>query len=328
MCKKMSFLILLTIILILNSCGIIMKPYQKEIYEEIQPNETAFVIPLEGASMTKQGKFDSEAFLDSMKVGAKRIKIPTRWYQKGRYWTNGKWIPTHMLIKVDRAPITREWTKEKERGSTSHDDAFRIESKESIEWLQGVTTSASIAEKDAAKFLYNYSGKTLEYILDNNVRSFAQDFLTGAFAQLFLDSARQSKKTIFDGLKIACKAKFLKKGITIENIGAAGGFNYVDEDIQNSINKKFAAEQNLKASKDDRAAAQEFAKAEVAARKKMQVEIMLMEAQAKLNFSLAALKWNGQYPNKIMPYGMVNFSQWHSEPAEVPRRPRKTKKKK
>lgn len=59
------------------------------------------------------------------------------------------------------------------------------------------------------------------------------------------------------------------------------------------------AEQRLKASRDDRAAAQEFAKAEAAARKKMGVEIMKMEAQARLNYSKAALKWKGVYQKKL-----------------------------
>jgi len=277
--------------------------------------ETAFVIPLEGATKAKQGKFDSEAFLESKKVAAKRVQIPTRWHKTGRLHTSGKWIKTVRVIKIDRAPLTREWTQEQDRGSTSHDDAFRIESKESIEWYQGVTVSASISEEDAAKFLYNYSGKNLEYVLDNNVRSYAQDFLTGAFAQLYLDSARQAKKIIFDSLKVVCRRKFEKKGVTIENIGAAGGFNYVDDDIQTSINEKFAAEQRKRAARDDRLAAEEFARAEAAARKKMQVEIMKMEAQARLNFSKAALKWKGEYPDKVMPESMI-FQTWSADSKE------------
>lgn len=304
-----SFSILVVFLLSTVGC---MKPFQKELYEEIQPSETAFVIPLEGATKAKQGKFDSEAFLNSMKIAAKRIQTPTRWHKTGRLNSSGKWIKTVRVIKVDRAPLTREWTKEQDRGSTSLDDAFRIESKESIEWYQGVTVSASIAETDAAKFLYNYSGKDLEYVLDNNVRSYAQDYLTGAFAQLFLDSARQSKKKIFDELKIVCKEKFLKKGVTIENIGAAGGFNYVDDDIQKSINEKFAAEQRKRAAKDDRLAAEEFARAEVAARKKMEVEIMKIKAQANLNFSKAALLWKGKYPEKVMPESMI-FQTWSAD---------------
>lgn len=121
-----------------------------------------------------------------MKVAAKRIQSTSFMPMCWNLYSSGKWIKTVRVIKVDRAPITREWTKEKERSSTTHDDAFRIESKESIEWYQGVTVSASISEENAAKFLYNYSGKTLEYVLDNNVRSYAQDFMTGAFAELFL----------------------------------------------------------------------------------------------------------------------------------------------
>lgn len=262
-----------------------VRPYKEAIYEEIKPNETAFVLPLEGANKEKQKKFKSVEYLEERKVAAKRIEIPRRWHQKGRLHANGRYIPTVMVIKVDRSPITREWTANPQTGSTTKDDAIRCESKESIEWLQGVTVSASIPEDMAATFLYNYSGKTLDYVLDNNVRSFAQDYLAGEFAQFELDEARTMKKKVFDGLKKECREKFSEKGVLVENIGAAGGFNYVDPEIQKAINMKFTAEQKLKAAKDERQAAQEFAKAGEAAKKKRAVDIMEMDAQARLNVS-------------------------------------------
>ena len=188
-----------------------VRPYQEEIYVDIKPNETAFVIPLEGANQTNQKQFKSIDYLESKKVAAKRIKIPTRWHSTGRMAGDGNYIPEMIVIKVDRSPVTREWTANPNTGNNNKDDAIRCESSESIEWFQSVTVSASVPEDMTAKFLYNYSGKSLEYVIDNNVRSVAQDFLSGEFAKYHLDIARKIKKEVFDELKKICKKSLQKK---------------------------------------------------------------------------------------------------------------------
>lgn len=57
----------------LVSCG----PPLVEVIEEIEPNETAFVISLEDDA-DKQQQFESVEYLEKQKVAAKRINIPTR----------------------------------------------------------------------------------------------------------------------------------------------------------------------------------------------------------------------------------------------------------
>jgi hypothetical protein len=279
-----------------------IKPYQKEIFEEIGPNETAFVLPLEGANKAAQMKFESIEFLNEKKVAAKRIQIPTRWYKTGRMRSSGQWIPMVRVIKVDRAPVTREWTEEEGSGTSNKNEAVLAESSESIEFGIGVTITAYIKEPNAARFLYFYSGKPLNDIIDLNIRSFVQGFLTKEFAMDDLDRVRKKKKNIFERLEVAAKEKFKEKGISIEYVGAAGGLNYTDEDIQNAINDKFAAEMKKQAAKDERLAAEEFNKAAQARAKKTKLEIDVMNAQANL---ARAKRWNGELPANVIPASMA-----------------------
>lgn len=295
-----NYLFLLTIISLMFTTGC-RKPYQKAIYEEIQPNETAFVLPLEGANKKNQKQFNSVQFLNEKKVAAKRIEIPTRWYQTGRRSNTGIWIPTVKIITVNRTPITREWTADAGTGTTVQNQAIKAESKESIEFSIGVTLTASILEEDAATFLYFYSGKSLANVIDKNCRSYVQGILTGEFAQYNLDVCRGMKKDVFDNLYIAAKKKFKEKGVTIDFIGAAGGLIYTDRAIQDAINQKFAAEMDRLAQTDKRIAAQEFAKAAGARKKQIELDIMMMNANANLE---RAKRWDGKLPSNIMPAGM------------------------
>ena len=291
--KNSLLLVAMLLVLALVSCR---RPYQEKRYEVIAPNETAFVIPLEGANKTNQGKFGSEEYLQESKVAAKRIEIPTRFHQNGRRDWEGEWIPTVMVIKVDRSPVTREWTADPSKGTTNKNEAIEVESKESIGFGVGVTVSASIPEEMTSKFLYNYSGKTLADIMDKNVRSFVQDYLSKSFVAFVLDTARTKKAQVFDNLRTEARQFFLKKGIYIENIGAAGQFIYTEKEIQEAINSKFSAEMKVKAAKDEAEAAKEFLKAKSAieAQKMLDANIALMHAQANyLN------KWNGVYPTSM-----------------------------
>jgi len=82
----------------------------------IGPNETAFVIPLEGDS-TAQGRVQSIDALEKAKVMAKRIYLPVRKRDLGRGPANYEWVPTLKVVKVDRSPVTREWTAEVSTGT-------------------------------------------------------------------------------------------------------------------------------------------------------------------------------------------------------------------
>ena len=290
---KKIVLALMVFMIALTGCR---KPYKEAKYEVIKPNETAFVIPLEGANKSKQGKFGSIDYLESQKVAAKRIEIPQRWHQSGRLESTGKWISTVKVMKVDRSPVTREWTSDAKTGTTNKNEAIELESKESIGFNLGVTISASVPEDKTARFLYWYSGKQLENIIDRNVRSYVQDFLTKEFSKYNLGDARTKKSEIFTALRDSARVFFAEKGILIENIGAAGQFMYTEKEIQDAINAKFVAEMKVKAADDEVAAAQKFMKA----RKSIEAQ-QTLDADIKIKHAYANYlnKWNGVYPTTM-----------------------------
>lgn len=291
----MKKLLLISTLFLLFATGC-RKPYKEEKYVIIAPNETAFVIPLEGANKSKQGKFGSEEYLEEQKVATKRIVIPQKWHQNGRYESQGEWIDNVLVIKVDRAPVTREWTASSDRGTSNKNEAVEVESKESIGFSIGVTISASVPEDMTAKFLYKYAGKQLSSIIDLNVRSFVQDYLTKEFSKYNLSEAREKKAEIFSNLRNEARLFFKEWGIFIENIGASGQFMYSEPEIQKAINNKFVAEMKVKAADDEVKAANKFmtARASIEAQQHLDADIELKRAKADWY-----RKWNGAYPTYL-----------------------------
>jgi len=276
--KKLSLLIIASLTLWFVSC---VGPYKEDKFEEIEPNETAFVVPLE-AGTEDQKQFGSEKYLMEKKVATKRVYIPQKQYDTGRGWWHYIWIPTVRVIKVDRAPVTREWTDSKATGTKSKKQDIEVESKESIGFGIGVTVTASIPEEWAAKFLYNYNGRALSAVIDYNIRSFVQDLLTGEFGDRDLSGCQNDRKAVFEIMMRKTTEFFAKKGIRIDNIGAAGEFAYKETAIQKAINAKFTAEMKVQAAQDEVKAANKFAEARSAieSQKKLDAQINLTNAQA------------------------------------------------
>lgn len=235
----MKTLLLLTVVATLAACG----PFQIEQYEEIGPNETAFVLPLEGASNAGQARFDSAAFLESKKVAAKRITIPTRRKDTGRTAGDFEWIPTVKIVRVNRAPITREWTDAKTSDDSNHsDDSIHVESKESIGFHVGASITAHVEEEAAATFLYHYGGKTLGDVVDTNVRSFVQMSLMQRFGGAMLADCMDSKGRFFSETLALAQAEFKTRGVTVDFFGMQGGLSFDNDKVQETIDRRFVAE--------------------------------------------------------------------------------------
>jgi len=82
---------------------------------------------------------------------------------------DGRWMSTVRLIKVNRSPVTREWTAEQKHASG--DKAIWVESGDSVGFSMGFTCTAFIDEKDAATFLYWYPSGSLANVMDTEVRA-------------------------------------------------------------------------------------------------------------------------------------------------------------
>lgn len=316
-----------------------MRPYNTPSYVEIGTSETAFMVPLEGDG-TAQAKFDSEAYLDSKKVQAKRIQIPRRWNQTGRLHFSGEWIDSARVIKVNRSPVTRQWsaTSDTAVGSRTASGAIWIESADSIGFSMGFNCTAYIAEQDAAKFLYWYKGDSLEKVMDTEIKARYQQAAAEVAAKRKMDILREEKQSIVDAIKADIVPFFAQRGITITTIGQFGGMTYENRGIQDAIDKTFIAQQekveaaaklaaqddknkrieleaNATAEKERREAMgiadarMTVARAEATAIQ--MVNKALTEANSPTLIQLKSLevekarveKWNGQYPSTFFGAG-------------------------
>lgn len=272
-----KIILLLLVVLSATSC---IKPYQKEIYEEIGPNETAFVIPLEKDTKGSQSKLKSEEYLEANKVAAKRIYIPTQWLKTGRLPNSGHYIPSVRVIKVDRAPVTREWTSANGTGTNGNKkEDIDVESKESIGFGIGITTTASIPEEWASRFLYLNSGRTLAQVMDTDVRAYIQNLLTSEFGNRTLAECQDERSAVFSFMRKSTVEYFEGMGIKILTLGAAGGFDYAEPKIQAAIDDKFASAMKIVSAENEVLAAEKFSRARKS-----------IEAQKLLDANIGVLK--------------------------------------
>lgn len=285
-------------------------PVRVDPIEEIKPNETAFVVPLE-AGTESQAKFESVEFLQAQQVAAKRIVVPQRERKIGRMPWDLEWIPTVKVVTVDRSPVTRSWTDADSKQKNTSKDTFGVESSDSIGFQVGINVSAFVDEKDAAKYLYYYRGSDLERVMDTNVRERVHTILSQEFGKRTLQQCKFDKNSIIDALKVDVADYFKDYGITITSIGLAEGMTYEQQEIQEAINKTYVAEMSVEQQKQEtrkqeeinkrlllqaegeRKQAEEFAKAAEQRQKLVSLEIQKIKAEALLE---GIKKWDGQTP--------------------------------
>lgn len=244
--KKNLVLLMASVVMILSfaSCG--QRPYATPIVEEIGPNETAFLVSLEGNAKDGQAKMDSLAFYEAAKVQSKRIEIPQRWMQTGRRDYQGKWIPTMKLIKVDRSPVTRLWYNESDK--VGDKPGINVETKSSIGVTIGVSLSARIDEDQTAKFLYYYNLRPLSEVMDKEMYATTTSILGGVIGKMDYEEMVANKEKIVAALQDGLTKQYAQFGVTVYGIGLYRGIIPDNPDIQKSIDAKIIAE-------NDRAAA-------------------------------------------------------------------------
>lgn len=294
--NNIVFMILLTVI---GLASIGCKPVNVPDIVTIEPSQTAFLVPLEGDT-NSQSSFDSEDFYKKSKVAIKRVEITKRWRQTGRFWFEGQYIPEFRLLVVERKPETREWI------STTGTDAsagIKSESKESIGFVAGMNISAQIDEPNAAKFLYRYNNKPLKDIMDDEIRARIEGKFVEQCAMYTLDEFLVNKAKVMNAVRQDVIPYFLERGITITVLGLKNNLDYEEPEIQESINRKFTAEQeriaqedinqkNISKAQAEQRAAQLLADPQV----KLLKQFELMEKQ----IAMLEKKWNGVMPNTLV----------------------------
>jgi hypothetical protein len=233
-------------------------PYQKEMTVDVSPDETAFMLQLEGDTLGSQQKFQSVEFLESKKVAAKRILLPQRKQSMGRMSADYKWIPTAQVLKVSRRPVQREWTDDTNTGTSSEKQSLHVESLDSVGFGVGASIMAHIDEQNAATFVYFFNGQALDSIIDGPIRGFALSQLSEKFGGFMFEKCKSEKTAIFAGARAAITEKFSLMGITIDYFGASQGLTFDNPEIQKGIDQqvmseaRIVAEQNSKLANDQR----------------------------------------------------------------------------
>lgn len=286
------------------------KPYDKPEIVTVEPSQTVFMIPLDGKT-SEQGNFMSEEFLKNAKVATKQVQIPHRWLKEGRgaIFEKGRWIPSAKLIVVERKPITREWTEDAKTGTSTKNQGVVAESKESIGFMARMNCSAQIDEADAVKFLYRYNNKSLEDIMDTEIRARIESKFVEDCSKLTLEEILINKENIMKDVRTDVTAYFKERGVSITVIGLKGEFTYLNAEIQKSIDERFKSAKALESQRNENQRILEKAKAEAEA---VRIQAETIGEQIKLketeNQAKAIEKWDGKLPQYMTGNGGTMFN--------------------
>jgi hypothetical protein len=221
------------------------RPFEPVQLETINPNEEAFLLPLTG-DVKAQTSTNNEEYLRSNLVYTKQVKIPQQWVQKGfeTLGPNGSWKPAAILVKVDKSPVTREWTADSNSGTSNKNEAIWVMTSDQVEFSTGWTCTARIAARDdAVKFLHNYPNGSLQNVMDTEVRAKLQAAFGLEVTDLPMDTLRKQATPHIVSVTTDVTGFFKERGITITNLGITGGFVYKDKTIMDTMVKVFNAEQ-------------------------------------------------------------------------------------
>lgn len=258
------------------------RPFEPVVLETIGTSEEGFLIPYQGNSKD-QTSTNSEEYLAANLVQTKQVRIPQQWVPKGFEVTgaNGDWKPAAILIRVDKAPVTREWTADTLSGTANKNEAVWVMTSDQVEFSTGWTITARIASRDdAVKFLHNYPAGSLKDVLDTEARAKLQAVFGLEVTDLGMDELRKSATPHINKTTESVTAFFKQRGITITNLGITGGFVYKNPLILETMAKVFNAEQD-KAIAAAATAAQEEKNKQIFMEAEGQAKSILMRKRAE-----------------------------------------------
>jgi hypothetical protein len=238
-----KFLAASLVLILLPGC--VRQPFEPVKLETIGPNEEGFLIPYTGDTK-KQTSTNNEEFLRANLVATKQIRVPQQWIPLGyeTFGWNGEWKDAAKLIKVDKSPVTREWTADPNTGTSNRNEAIWVMTSDQVEFSTGWTCTARIAMRDdAVKFLHNYPSGSLQSVMDTEVRAKLQAEFGLEVTDLPMEELRKNATPHLKRVVETLTKFFAERGITITNLGITGGFVYKDKAIQDMLVTVFNAEQ-------------------------------------------------------------------------------------
>jgi regulator of protease activity HflC (stomatin/prohibitin superfamily) len=239
------FLLLIAAVSAISLFAGCWRPFEPIQLETISPNEEAFLLPLID-DVKRQTSTNNEEYLKENLVYTKQVRIPQQWVQRGyeTFGPNGTWQPAAILVKVDKSPVTREWTADSDSGTSNKNEAIWVMTSDQVEFSTGWTCTARIASRDdAVKFLHNYPNGSLREVLDTEVRGklqavFGLEVTDQPMSELRSEATPFILRTVNDVTEF-----FKQRGVTITNLGITGGFVYKDRSIMDTMVRVFNAEQ-------------------------------------------------------------------------------------
>ncbi len=240
--QKVAKVALIGLVLVSAGC---YRPFEPIKLEAIQTNEEAFLLPFTD-SVEKQKSSNNEEFLRKNLVYSQQVQIPQQWVPKGyeTWGPNGEWRDGAILVRVDKSPVTREWTADPNSGTSTKNEAIWVMTSDQVEFSTGWTCTARISSRDdAVKFLHNYPNGTLSKVMDEEIRAKIQAEFGIEVTDLPMTELRLKATPHVSKVVDNVKKFFSERGITITNLGITGGFVYKDPSIIKTLVEVFNAEQ-------------------------------------------------------------------------------------
>ena len=240
--RKLRWGVGMILLLGLSGCW---RPFEPIKLEVIQPNEEAFLLPFT-ENIELQTSTHTEDYLRKSLVHTQQVKIPQQWVPRGyeTFGANGEWRDAAILVRVDKTPVTREWTADPNSGTSSKNEAIWVMTSDQVEFSTGWTCTARVASRDdAVKFLHNYPNGALAQVMDQEVRAKIQSAFGIEVTDLPMEELRLKATPHIQKVIDMVTTFFAERGITITNLGISGGFVYKDPSIGKTLVEVFNAEQ-------------------------------------------------------------------------------------
>lgn len=236
---SMSLFAIIFAMVMFNSC-LLIKPYDKPEYVQIDTNETAFVIDLFADSEdTAQATLTSEDYYEKHLLNEKLVQIPHKWVKTGRMRGTGKYIPKLKVVAVSNSPITGTW-----------DNEIKVETKGSQGFTVPMKYAIRVTPQDSGRFLSKFPANisvegtrskmlsSPEKVADNQFRNIVAAELSKEFHKYEYKDVLPNRDDIVAAAIERIKEWATEFGITIDNLAVWNGLIPDDATLQNQMDEQ------------------------------------------------------------------------------------------
>lgn len=248
---------------------------EKAEYRSIEPDETAFLIPNFGASLSNQEQYKPDYLNTGKGPDGKDIKVPGKFIKiphdklkdtggTGMFSGYDYIVNTSTLVKVKRSQFSRVWTAAGRGTRKDVDESFDCQTKDGLNVKKiGVAIIDLIEDQNAALYLSNYGLEPLDpKLAEDNIETIFQSVRKArslisvtddvVFTEVHRlvckyigeevdpETASGNINVIMVNVKKELTAYLKEVGITLKSIGWAASWSF-DDDVQAGMNQKFIA---------------------------------------------------------------------------------------